>query len=234
MTNEPHELVFQDTIFKSILDELRKFHLQPKEYIALANGLLDIAIESKPNVGSDGLSEPIVPKQGKLPLVYEGIRIRELRIRDDLDRIRGWTAKGPGREFLLSRIENIERRLEDLLSDGKNIFGMIETGGVPIGIMGYLNHDPVNKKAELRKLIGEHEYRGHGLGKKSTKLWLSYGIHTLELRKIYLYTFDTNLRNIRINQELGFKLEGIYRAENIIDGMPKDVLRMSILVDYST
>jgi RimJ/RimL family protein N-acetyltransferase len=95
--------------------------------------------------------------------------------------------------------------------------------------MGYLNHDPVNKKAELRKLIGEGEYRGHGLGKKSTKLWLSYGVHTLGLRKIYIYTFDTNMRNIRINRELGFHLEGVFKEENVISGVVKDIVRMAFI-----
>jgi RimJ/RimL family protein N-acetyltransferase len=229
-TEQPiDERVFKDTILRSILDELKQFHLQPKEYISLANELLDLAINRKSGGGSDGIPEPDIPKQGRLPLVYDDIRIREIRIKDDPARIKDWTAKGPGREFLLSRIENVEERLEDLLSDDKNIFGMIESGGVPIGIMGYLNHDPVNKKAELRKLIGEGEYRGHGLGKKSTKLWLSYGIHTLGLRKIYIYTFDTNMRNIRINRELGFHLEGVFKEENISSGTVKDIVRMAFI-----
>jgi len=111
------------------------------------------------------------------------------------------------------------------------IFGIVCTpDGTPFGIVGYLNHDREQRKAELRKLIGDPAMRGKGYGKKATKLWLSYGIHGLRLRKIYLYTFDTNLRNIRLNEELGFKLEGIYRAENIIDGIPKDVIRMGLLL----
>ena len=79
-------------------------------------------------------------------------------------------------------------------------------------------------------MIGEQSFRGQGLGKRSTQLWLNYGLNGLKLRKIYLYTFDTNLRNIRINREMGFQLEGVFRQENIDNNIPKDIIRMAYLV----
>jgi diamine N-acetyltransferase len=100
----------------------------------------------------------------------------------------------------------------------------------PIGIMAFLHFDKKNNKAELRKLIGDYDFRGKGLGKKSTKLWLNYGLNGLNLRKIYLYTYDTNLRNIRINRDMGFQLEGVFKQENIDNNVPKDILRMAYIV----
>jgi RimJ/RimL family protein N-acetyltransferase len=52
----------------------------------------------------------------------------------------------------------------------------------------------------------------------------------LNLRKIYLYTYDTNLRNIRINRDMGFQLEGVFKQENIDNNVPKDILRMAYIV----
>ena len=53
-----------------------------------------------------------------------------------------------------------------------------------------------------------------------------YGAVTLDLRKIYLNTFNTNIRNIKLNEELGFRVEGILRNEMFFEGEFKDILRM--------
>jgi len=94
--------------------------------------------------------------------------------------------------------------------------------------MAFLNYDRKYKKAELRKLIGVPKLRGKGLGKEATKYWIQYGFTELGLNKIYLNTVDTNIRNIKLNEELGFKVEGILRNEILIDGNYHDVLRMGL------
>ena len=96
--------------------------------------------------------------------------------------------------------------------------------------MAFLDHDFEQKKAELRKLIGNPAFRSKGYGKEATKLWIQYGISNLGLRKIYLNTLQTNVRNIRLNQELGFKVEGILRNECSIDGKLYDLLRMGLII----
>jgi len=98
----------------------------------------------------------------------------------------------------------------------------------PIGAVAFLNYDVMQFKAELRKLIGEPNMRGKGLGKEATRLWIRYGTETLDLKKIYLNTLDTNIRNIRLNEEIGFRVEGILRNEVFVDGKYKDLLRMGL------
>ena len=100
--------------------------------------------------------------------------------------------------------------------------------GRAIGSVAFLDYDPVQRKAELRKLIGEPELRGKGYAKEASELWLRYGLGTLGLKKIYLNTLNTNLRNLRLNEELGFKIEGILRNEVYFDGQYHDVLRMGL------
>lgn len=51
------------------------------------------------------------------------------------------------------------------------------------------------------------------------------------MRKIYINTLDTNIRNIRLNEALGFRLEGILRDEVLLDGTCHDVLRMAVWCD---
>jgi RimJ/RimL family protein N-acetyltransferase len=219
----------KDTIIESILGELSQFNMQPKDYINLANELLDIAIHTSNEVTHKTFEKVDLDPSSKLPIKYEDISIREINLKKDKPALLEWIDNIEGKNFILSRIDDMEMATMELIENPKNIFGMVETGKTPIGIMGYLNYDEVNKKAELRKLIGNMEFRGKGYGKKATNLWLSYGISCLNLRKIYLYTFDTNLRNIRINLDMGFHLEGIFKQENIYNNEARDIIRMAYL-----
>jgi len=70
--------------------------------------------------------------------------------------------------------------------------------------------------------------RSKGFAKEATKLWIHYGITKLGLKKIYLNTLYTNIRNISLNEELGFKIEGILRNEVFFDERYHDVSRMGL------
>lgn len=227
--NSFEELMLGDTILYNIVQELKHLKLLPRDYINIANSLLDLAI-NKPAEKPVTSDYYITNKKNNFPLHFEDILIRQLNYSKDVKLLKEWTSNDFGKEFLLSRIDNKETKVEELLSDKQNIFGIIEsTSKVPIGVLGFLQHDIVNNKAELRKLVGNSDFRGKGLGKKATKLWISYGLNSLKLRKIFIYTFETNLRNIRINSELGFNLEGIFKAENIYNGEAKDIIRMALI-----
>src|SRR4029079_4746463 len=105
---------------------------------------------------------------------------------------------------------------------------VIEHEGRPVGCVAYLDHDGRQRRAELRKMIGDPALRGRGLGREATERWVGYGIGALGLRKIYLNTLATNIRNIKLNEELGFRVEGILRNEVLVDGEYRDVLRMGL------
>lgn len=223
-----NEELTRDIIIKSIINELNDFHLLPKEYINLASSILDLATKVQTNHISQN-DEKIIETFESLPIEFEDLKISELDYKKNKKIIHKWIDNEVARDFIHSRIDDIEFEPEEFFMNKKNIFGLIETDKKPIGIMGFLHYDKKNNKAELRKLIGEKGYRGKGLGKKSTKLWLSYGLYGLKLRKIYLYTFETNLLNIRINREMGFQLEGVFKQENIDDNISKDIIRMAYL-----
>ena len=227
-TEPLNEELTRDIIFKGIINELNNFHLPPKEYISLASSILDLATKSQSNNVKPQV-EKITNFFTSLPIVFEELKISELNYKKHKKIIYKWIEGDSGSDFIHSRIDDIEFNLDDFFLNKKNIFGLIETENIPIGLMGFLHYDDKNNKAELRKLIGEKDYRGKGMGKKSTTLWLNYGLHGLNLRKIYLYTFDTNLRNIRINREMGFQLEGVFKQENIDNNVTKDIIRMAYL-----
>jgi RimJ/RimL family protein N-acetyltransferase len=228
--NEIENNITKSTLLQIIHSELAELRLSTNDYIEIANSILDEALDKKQTNGAAS-GRPKYDVIKNLPATSGEIQIRPFDITRDMGIIHKWTTDQTGKEFLISRIENTSIALEELITSENNVFGMVTTASSkPIGILGFLNVDRQQNKAELRKLIGDPGERGMGYGKKATKLWLSYGIYGLNLRKIYLYTFDTNLRNIRINEELGFKLEGIFRAENIVDNTPKDIIRMGMIV----
>ncbi len=81
-------------------------------------------------------------------------------------------------------------------------------------------------------MIGVTKERGKGYGNEATKAWIEYGLFTLNLEKIYLTTINTDIKNIRINEALGFRVEGLLRNELMIDGEYHDVLQMSLLKEW--
>lgn len=218
-----------ETILDNTINELKKLKLSSKDYVNLANSLLDIAINGHKTPQAAEI-DYVINEHIDFPIIYEDIIINKFNIKKHKKLLEEWTSNEFGKEFLLSRIDNVERNLEELTKDVSNIFGIIETKDrIPIGVMGYLHYDQLNNKAELRKLIGNRDYSGKGFGKKATKAWIIFGLNKLKLRKIFIYTYDTNLRNIRINRDLGFNLEGVFKAENFYKGEPKDILRMALI-----
>lgn len=218
-----------ETVLSTTINELKKLNLSSKDYVNLANSILDIAINGN-KVNQVEEVDYLIDEKIDFPITYEDIVIIPFENKKHKKLLTEWTSSESGKEFLLSRIDNIERNLDELINDKGNIFGIIQTKDkTPIGVMGYLHYDKLNNKAELRKLIGNRDYSGKGFGKKATKAWITFGLNRLKLRKIFIYTYDTNLRNIRINRDLGFNLEGVFKAENLDKDVPKDILRMALI-----
>ena len=61
-------------------------------------------------------------------------------------------------------------------------------------------------------------------------MWIQYGIHGLGLglEIIYVSTLQTQIANIKLNEKIGFQVEGLLTNEVLIDGERRDVLRMGL------
>ncbi len=95
--------------------------------------------------------------------------------------------------------------------------------------MGAENIDSMHQKLEMKKFVGASDYRGKGIGKRASFLFLYYAFMILQFNKVYIQTMDTNIRNINLNHKLGFDLEGIFFQDVQKDGQYFDVVRMSLL-----
>jgi RimJ/RimL family protein N-acetyltransferase len=228
----PHETL--ETIARSFFKAAVGYGFHQMDYIRFVNLVLDMSMKNTAVAPQRQAAPPLAQAeaQDSLPLEGGNLAIRRYNRAHDCALLDRWMTDKTGRYFLLSRTTAQPLELHELLDSDRSILGVI-TGvdGLPIGLMAFLDHDRMQRKAELRKLIGDVQYRGKGYGKEATALWVRYGISSLGLKKIYLNTLETDLRNIRLNEELGFKVEGILRNECWFDGEYHDILRMALLVE---
>ncbi len=221
-----------ETVARTLYKEARRYGFRQADYLRLVNSLLDISLQDTGKTPQfrkgAGIDQPSAPV--RMPLEGEGVRIRKFTAPDDKVLLVKWLEDQNGRYFLLSRITGATMALDRVIASDENILGVITLDDwTPIGLMAFLDYDRWQRKAEIRKLIGEVAYRGRGFAKKATQLWIRYGLYGLGLKKIYLNTLETQVRNIRLNEELGFTVEGILRKECYFDGEYHDILRMALL-----
>jgi RimJ/RimL family protein N-acetyltransferase len=199
------------------------------DFVHFTNTLLDIAMASH-HGGEPARAEAAVPHEryADLPVTGPTVTIRRFGEPGDRQHLEDWVADAEGRFFLLSTTSGRTQTVEHLVQSPHNLIGIVTAEGRPVGCVAYLNHRPDQGRAELRKMIGERDMRGRGLAHEAAKLWLGYGLGALGLKKIYLTTLVTHVGNIKINEELGFRVEGVLRNEVFIDGRYHDVLRMGL------
>jgi diamine N-acetyltransferase len=99
----------------------------------------------------------------------------------------------------------------------------------PVGNVGYLKIRNADRAVEIGIVIGEKKFWGQGYGTEAIRLMLRHGFQELNLNRIYLRVYETNLRGIRSYEKAGFKLEGRLRQDRFMDGKYIDVLLMSVL-----
>lgn len=90
---------------------------------------------------------------------------------------------------------------------------VIEYENKPVGLIGLLNIDTKNLKAEYYIVIGEKQYKGLGIAKDATVLLLEYAYKNLKLNKVYLYTEIDNIPAQKLFEKLGMKKEGLLKAD---------------------
>ena len=222
------------TLARSFFKEAASYGFEQADYVRFVNTLLDQSMaDGKPPSASGETKSKTIPtlskKISKLPIRGEHIIIRAYDKASDAKILKKWLQDEVGRYFLLSRTDAKHSSVEDVLKDETTILCMVTLhDGTPVGTVAFLDHDKSQNKAELRKLIGDQSMRGKGYAKEATTLWITYGFEKLGLNKIYLNTFDTNLRNIKLNEELGFRVEGILHNEVRMNGEYRDLLRMGL------
>lgn len=92
----------------------------------------------------------------------------------------------------------------------------------PIGLIGLLDIDNKNKKAEYYICMGEEKYKGKGLAYNASKLLIEYAYNELHLNKVYLHTEKNNIAAQKLFEKIGFEKEGLLKHDLIYNGKKKD------------
>lgn len=110
------------------------------------------------------------------------------------------------------RIKNLDTRYD----------AVIEFDKVPVGLIGLLNIDKKNKKAEYYICMGDGNFKGKGIATIASEQLLNYAFNTLNLNKVYLYTEKYNIAAQRLFEKLGFIKEGELKQDLIYMGRKVD------------
>jgi RimJ/RimL family protein N-acetyltransferase len=231
LESDVKNLVRINTLAKSIQSEAAEMGFKSSDYVKLMNEILDMTINEKRD------NAEIIDKTKKkkkilkdLPIQTKHLTIRKFDSSIDTEIVSNWFTDANNRLFLLSTTTKQDIDISKFESDENNIFAMITMkDSKPIGLLALLHIDRLNSKGEMRKMIGEVDFRGKGYAKEATEVWLKYCTEFIGLRKIYINTIETNIKNITLNRQLGFKIEGLLKHECVIDDVDYDVLRMAFI-----
>jgi RimJ/RimL family protein N-acetyltransferase len=105
----------------------------------------------------------------------------------------------------------------------------IDYDGEPVGLIGAENLDDRSRRLEMRKLVGRRDLQGMGIGKRATFAFLYWAFRILEFEKVYIYSTDVNVRNLNLNSQFGFELEGVLFQELSGERGRLDIVRMGLL-----
>ncbi len=87
----------------------------------------------------------------------------------------------------------------------------------------------VHRFADLGIMIGDKAYWGRGYGEEACRLLLGYAFNRLNLNKVTLGSYATNLAALKTYKKVGFKIEGRIKKLLSIDGKYVDHVLMGIL-----
>ncbi|MGP4060972.1 GNAT family N-acetyltransferase [Halobacillus sp. H74] len=94
--------------------------------------------------------------------------------------------------------------------------------GEPAGLVGLLNIDYKNKKAEYYITLGEERFKGKGIANVATELLIKIAYEKIGLNKIYLYTEVENIKAQRLFERIGFDREGLLKNDLFHNGKQID------------
>ena len=211
-----------------ILDEA--ISLGGKDRVPGANSLR--SEKQKEAARSSACGEARVLGAGEKVDINDSAYIRLLR-ESDCETLRTWqSAPAVSASLARQKLEQLAASAENWDSERESteLFVICRKAddGI-VGMLGYTQIDRRTKQAEFSKMIGEPSERGKGHARNATKVVINYGFDVLGLNRIYLYTLDGNMKNIRLNQSLGFKFEGLLQQAVQIDGRLRDVAIMALL-----
>ncbi len=106
---------------------------------------------------------------------------------------------------------------------------IIEFDNEPVGLIGLLEIDKVNRKAEYYITIGDCRYKHKGIATSASGLIFKVAFEVLKLNKVYLNVDADNVQACALYEKIGMICEGYFAEELLHNGKLIDRKRYSIL-----
>ena len=106
---------------------------------------------------------------------------------------------------------------------------IIEYNGTPVGVIGLLEIDKINKKAEYYITIGRDDFKRKGIATIASRLILKYAFEVLELNKVYLNVDSKNKAACTLYEKIGMMCEGEFVEDLYHNGKFIDRRRYAVL-----
>lgn len=155
--------------------------------------------------------------------------------KDSAKDIYNWVNKEELREFTgtiypVSEYEHDEWIKNQFSYNNRKLFLICDkSNDKNIGTIGIKNIDWINRNAEIFISIGDYPQNGSGYGAEAVKLIISFCFNHINLHKVYLHVFESNLRAINCYKKIGMVQEGILIDHHYNNGKYENVLIMSLL-----
>lgn len=112
--------------------------------------------------------------------------------------------------------------------DSRRMDLVINYDGVAVGIIGLLNIDEINRKAEFYITLGDKSYKRKGISFLASMMILKHAFNELDLNKVYLNVDAENIPAISLYKKIGFIQEGYFKEEIFFKGRLVDRIRFAI------
>lgn len=142
-------------------------------------------------------------------LENDNVAIREFTCNDIENKVK-WINDSENNQYLHYDLPlRYEKTLNWFNNKSKNRLDcVIEYNRTPVGLVGLIDIDEKNQKAEFYISMGCHEFKKRGIATKATELILIYAFEQLKLNKVFLNVDEDNIPACKLYEKIGFKQEG--------------------------
>jgi RimJ/RimL family protein N-acetyltransferase len=115
-------------------------------------------------------------------------------------------------------------------SSDKIVFAIcLKDGDLHVGNVSLDSIDPRHRTARLSIFIGDSSQRGKSIGSRAIRLVANYAFDFLNLNRIWCKSTAGDDQVARFYEQLGFKIEGLMRQHEYIDGQYVDKVIFGLL-----
>jgi len=150
-----------------------------------------------------------------LPQIEQAEELTAL-VRANLEHLKRWMPWATDSYSVESGREWIQRTLNEFAEQGM-FNAVILYNDRPAGTIGFHNFDTANRSAHIGYWISK-EYEGKGIITRCCHVLIDYLFDVMKLNRIQINCSVENVRSRAVPERLGFRLEGIQRQAEFING----------------